>query len=86
MSAVFLFKYSRWFFWNFLTNFLDFMKDIEWFKMAKTEDLVKRLDEVAQKIIVVATVVFTLIDVKGESGSKTQQTCYFCYDHFFDSS
>ena len=28
--------------------------------------------------------IFTLIDVKGESGSKQQQPCYLCYDYFFD--
>ena len=33
----------------------------------------------------VSNVIFTLLDVKGESESKQQQPCYFCYDHFFDS-
>ena len=54
-------------------------------KKAETEDLVKWLYELAQKVDVIAAVIFTLIDVKGESGSEQQQACYFCYDHFLDS-
>ena len=54
-------------------------------KKAETEDLVKRLDKLAHKLDVVAAVFFTLIDVKGESESKKQHKCYFCYDHFLDS-
>ena len=46
------------------------------------EDLLKGLDEFAQVIDVVAAVIFTLIDVQGESESKQQQPCYFCYDNF----
>ena len=36
------------------------------FKKAETEDLVKGLDKFVQKLDVVAAVIFTLIDVKGE--------------------
>ena len=56
-----------------------------WLKKADTKDLVKGLDEFAQKLDVVAAIIFTLIDVKGESESKQQQPCYFCYDLFLDS-
>ena len=55
-----------------------------WFKKAETKDLIKGLDDFAQKLDVVAAVIFTLIDVKGEFKSKHQQPCYFCYDHFLD--
>ena len=58
---------------------------MKWFKMAETEDLVKGLDEVTQKLDVVTAVIFTLIDVEGESGSKQQQPLYFSYDNFLDS-
>ena len=44
------------------------MKEIEWFKKSKTKDLVKGLDEFDQMPNVVSAVIFTLIDVKGESG------------------
>ena len=40
------------------------MKEMEWLKKAETEDLVKGFDELAQKLEVVAAVIFTLIDVK----------------------
>ena len=38
-------------------------------------------DELVQMFDMKADV-FTFINVKGESGSKQQQPCYFCYDHF----
>ena len=44
-----------------------------WFKKPKTEDLVKGFDELTHKLDVVAAVIFTLIDDKGESESKQQQ-------------
>ena len=54
------------------------MKESEWLKMAKTEDVVKGLYELAQKLDVIAAVIFILIDVKGDSGSMQQQPHYFC--------
>ena len=51
----------------------------------ETEDLLKGLDGFAQKLDVVAAVIFTFIYVKGESESKQQQPCYFCYDHILDN-
>ena len=30
----------------------------------------------------IAAVIFIFIDVKEECGSRQQQPCYFCYDHF----
>ena len=54
----------------FLTHFSDFMKDMDWLKKAETEGLVKGLNELAQKLDVIASVIFTLMDVKGESESK----------------
>ena len=42
-------------------------------KITKTKDLVKRLDELAQKLDFIAAVIFTLIDVKDVSRSKQQQ-------------
>ena len=56
----------------FPAYFPDFMKELVCFKKAKTEVLVKGLDEFVQKLDVVAAVVFTLIDVQGESKSKQQ--------------
>ena len=56
-----------------------------WFKEAKIEDLVKDSYKFIQKIDVVAAVIFTVIDVEGESESKQQQPCYFCYDHILDT-
>ena len=44
------------------------MKDMEWLKEAETEDLVKVL-ELFQKLDVIAAIIFTLFDVKDESGS-----------------
>ena len=61
------------------------MKKVVWLQKAKTEDLVKGLDELSQNCDVVAAVIFTLIDVKHESGSKQQCSYYFCYDHSLDS-
>ena len=52
----------------YLAHFPDFMKEMEWFKKVKTEDLVKGLDEFTQKLDVLAAVILTLIDVKSESG------------------
>ena len=49
------------------------------------EDLAKGLDEFTQKLDVVATVIFTMINVKGNSESEQQQPGYFSYDHFLDS-
>ena len=54
----------------FLAHFPDLMKGMVWFKKAETEDVVKGLDEFAQRLDVVAAVIFTLIDIKGESLSK----------------
>ena len=51
------------------------MKEIVCLKKAITEDLLKGLDEFAQKLDMVAAVIFTLIDVTGESESKQQQPC-----------
>ena len=50
-----------------LAHFPDFMKVMVWFKTAKTEDLVKGFEEFSQKLDVVNAVIFSLIDVKGES-------------------
>ena len=61
------------------------MKKMVWFKKDKTEDPVKGLDEFIQKLDVIATVIFTLIDVQDESESKQQQIFYFCNDYFLDS-
>ena len=61
------------------------MTEMVCFKKAEIEDLVKDLDKFIQKLDVVAAVIFTLIDVKGELESKQQQPCYFCYDQFLDS-
>ena len=58
---------------NFLTHFLDFFKKMEWLKKVETKDIVKELDELAQKLDVIAAVVFIFIDVKSESGTKQQQ-------------
>ena len=55
---------------------------MEWLKKAETDDLVKGLDDLSQKFYVIAAAILTLIDVKGESGSKQHQPCYPCYDHF----
>ena len=41
----------------------------------------KGLEKLIQKLDVVATVIFILIDVKGESKTKKQQQYNFCYDH-----
>ena len=49
-------------------------------KKPEKEDLVKGLNKFSQKLDVVAAVIFTLIDVKGESKSTQQQPCYFCCD------
>ena len=57
----------------FLTHFSDFMKEMEWLEKAETEDVVKGLDEWAQKLDMIAAFIFILIDVKGKSGSKQQQ-------------
>ena len=54
----------------FLAHLPDFMKEMVWFEKTETKDLVKGLDEFVQKLDVVAAVIFTLIDVKGESESK----------------
>ena len=54
-------------------------------KKAVLEDLMRIFHEFAKMLDVVAAVIFTLIDVKGESELKWQQPCYFCYDHFLDS-
>ena len=43
-----------------------------------TETEVMRLDELAKKLYVIVAVIFTLMDVKGNSESKQQQPCYFC--------
>ena len=39
-------------------------------KKADTEDVVWSINDFAQKLYMVAAVIFTLIDVKGESASK----------------
>ena len=52
---------------------------------AEAEDVMNELDKLVQKLSMIVAVIFELIDVKGESGSKQQQQCYFCYHHFFDS-
>ena len=59
----------------FLAHLPGFMKEMVSFKKAKTEVLVKGLYEFVQKLDVVAAVIFTLIDVKGESKVKQQQPC-----------
>ena len=64
----------------FLAHLPDFMKEMVWFKKAETEDLMKGLDEFVQKLGVIAAVIFTFIDVKGES--KTNML--FCNDHFLN--
>ena len=69
----------------FFAHHPDFMKEMEWLKKDDTEDLVKGLGEFTQKLDVVAAIIITLIDVKGESESKQQPPCYFCYDHFLNS-
>ena len=46
-------------------------------KKAEMEDLVKGLDKFAQKLDLVAAVIFTLIGVKDKSGSKKQQQFNF---------
>ena len=46
----------------FLANLSDFMKEMVWFKKTETKDLVKGLDELVQKLDVVASVIFPLID------------------------
>ena len=56
---------------------------MEWLKNLK--QLVEGLDELVQKLHVIAAVISTMIDVKGESESKQQQQCNFSYDHFLDS-
>ena len=68
----------------FVAHFPDLIKEMGWFKKAKTEDVVKGLDEFYQKLDVAAAIIFTLIDVKGESESKQQQPYYFGCDHFLD--
>ena len=73
---------SSWCFCNFYHPFSRFPDGDGIVKEAKTYDVVKRLDELDQKLDVTATVIFTLIDIKGESRLKQQQPCYFCYDHF----
>ena len=55
------------------------MNEMVGFKKVDTDDLVKSLDEFDQKLYLVAAVIFTLTDVKGESESKQQQ------HHFLDS-
>ena len=57
----------------FLTHFPDLMKGIELLKIAEIENVMNRLEELVQKLDVIAAVIFMLIDVKGESGSKQQQ-------------
>ena len=54
----------------FLTHTPDFMKQMEWLKKAETEDVMNRLDELVQKLDVIAAVIFTFIDVKGVQGPK----------------
>ena len=61
----------------FLAHLPHFMKEMIWFQKSETVDPVKSLDEFIQKLDVVASVIFTLIDVKGESESKQKQPCYF---------
>ena len=46
-------------------------------KNAETESVANRLDELTPKLDVIATVIFMLFDVNGESMSKQQQPCYF---------
>ena len=61
------------------------LHEMAWFKKAETEDIVKGLDKFAQKLDVVAAVIFTCIDVKGQSQSKQQQSYHVCHDHFLHS-
>ena len=56
----------------FLVHLPDFMKEMVWFKKAKTEDIVKGLDKSVQKIDVITAVIFTVIEIKGESKMKQQ--------------
>ena len=53
------------------------MKEMIWFKKAKTEDLVKGLDKFAQQLDVTAAVIFILSDVKGESESSKNRHAIF---------
>ena len=50
------------FFYIILTHFSDF-KQMEWLKKTEAEDVVKELDELVNKLDMIATVIFTLIDV-----------------------
>ena len=59
----------------FLAHFPDFMKEMVWLKKAEIENLLQGLDEFAQELDMVAAVIFTLIDVQGETESKQQQSC-----------
>ena len=52
------------------THFPDFMKKMEQFKKAETEGIMKGLDDLVQKLHMIAAFIFTFINVKGESGSK----------------
>ena len=54
-------------------------------KKAEIDNLMTGLHELAQKLDALAAVLFILIDVKGESGTRQQQPHYLCYDPFFDS-
>ena len=69
----------------FLAYLPDLMREMVWFEKAKTENTVKGLDEFTQKLALVAALIFTLSDVKGEAETKQQQPCYLCYDHSLDS-
>ena len=53
-----------------MAHFPEFMMGMVWFKKAKAEDQVKGLDKLVQKLDVAANVIFTLIDIKGESKMK----------------
>ena len=72
---------SWWCFWIFSHPFSKFQEGDKALKKAKNG-----LDELAQKLYVIASVIFTLINVKGESGSMQQQPCNFFYEHISDSS
>ena len=56
----------------FLAHLPDFTKVMIWFKKGKTENLVEGIEKFIKELDVVAAVIFSLIDVKGESETKQQ--------------
>ena len=61
------------------------MKTTECLKKIKTDYAINGVDKFVQKLDMKVAVIFTFIDVKSESGSNKQQSCYFCYGQFVDS-